>query len=586
MNKKSIILLFVFALSHIASASGTNYCQPNESCWPKQEEWKKLKDKVHGRLLSSESYLEPCKTDPQSSACITALKNSKNPFFVEAQSEATQFTGWLNAWNSAPSPYVIAAQNAEDIVAGVNFARQHHLRIVVKGTGHDFLGRSNAPNSLLIWTHNMRKITMHDSFVCQGCPAGFPAVTVEAGARWLEVYNEVISKHGRYVQGGGCTSVGAVGGFSLGGGFGEFSKKFGTGAANMLEAEVVTADGKILIANAYQNKDLFWALRGGGGGTFGIVTKITYRTHELPKSFGVFEGSIIAEDDQAYKQLLSYFIPFYRENLSNEHWGGYIFIQRNNVLKFSLQFQELNKAEVEKIWHPFKDSLVGKKLYKIENKIVEIPPQKMWDYNLMKKIDPNSIVADVEEKENHFWWKTHDKDQASQFLYSYLSRWLPMKMFKDESAPKLAEALFQASRHWDFELHLQKGQAGASPFALKHGKETSMNPELFNAALMFMLTTGKQDVFPNIKGFEPNITEGENVLEHMKSAIRIIREATPGAGAYVNEVDYFEPDWQRTLWGENYPRLLSIKRKYDPANIFTCHHCVGSETLDENTTTP
>ena len=52
---------------------------------------------------------------------------------------------------------------------------------------------------------------------------------------------------------------------------------------------------------------------------------------------------------------------------------------------------------------------------------------------------------------------------------------------------------------------------------------------------------------------------------------------TPDAGSYVNETDYFEPDWQRSFRGENYPRLLAIKRTYDPDNLFTCHHCVGSE---------
>jgi FAD/FMN-containing dehydrogenase len=57
----------------------------------------------------------------------------------------------------------------------------------------------------------------------------------------------------------------------------------------------------------------------------------------------------------------------------------------------------------------------------------------------------------------------------------------------------------------------------------------------------------------------------------------VLREATPDAGSYVNETDYFEPDWQRAFWGEHYPRLLEIKRRYDPTNLFTCHHCVGSE---------
>jgi hypothetical protein len=61
------------------------------------------------------------------------------------------------------------------------------------------------------------------------------------------------------------------------------------------------------------------------------------------------------------------------------------------------------------------------------------------------------------------------------------------------------------------------------------------------------------------------------------AAAKIIRAATPGTGTYLNETDYFEPDWQRELWGDNYEKLLAIKRKYDPEGLFYCHHCVGSE---------
>lgn len=95
----------------------------------------------------------------------------------------------------------------------------------------------------------------------------------------------VTTKAGAYVQGGGCTTVG-VAGLVQSGGFGSFSKHYGTCAASLLEAEVVTADGKLRIANACTNPDLFWALKGGGGGTFGVVTKVTLRVHDLPEYAG------------------------------------------------------------------------------------------------------------------------------------------------------------------------------------------------------------------------------------------------------------------------------------------------------------
>ena len=89
------------------------------------------------------------------------------------------------------------------------------------------------------------------------------------------------------------------------GGFGSFSKGFGTAAAGLLEAEVVTADGKVRIANACTNPDLFWALKGGGGGSFGVITKLTLRTHELPEFFGFVGGKIKAQSDAAFRDHLA-----------------------------------------------------------------------------------------------------------------------------------------------------------------------------------------------------------------------------------------------------------------------------------------
>src|SRR2546430_3750447 len=118
-----------------------------------------------------------------------------------------------------------------------------------------------------------------------------------------------------------------------GGGFGSWSKKYGTAAASMLEAEVVTADGRVLVANGCQNQDLFWALRGGGGGTFGVATRMRLPTHPLPDYFGAIDGSIVAKTDAAFKDLLEHFLVFSREKLTNEHWGEQVQIRRSTSLE-------------------------------------------------------------------------------------------------------------------------------------------------------------------------------------------------------------------------------------------------------------
>src|SRR5206468_4723408 len=135
----------------------------------------------------------------------------KNPYFLGDTVELTQTLGWVDAWTSMPSAYAVSAQTTADVVAAVNFAREHRLRLVVKGGGHSYQGTSNAADSLLVWTRRMHDITMHETFVPQGCKgrhAPQRAVTLGSGAIWMQAYEAVTTKGGAYVQGGGCTTVG------------------------------------------------------------------------------------------------------------------------------------------------------------------------------------------------------------------------------------------------------------------------------------------------------------------------------------------------------------------------------------------
>ncbi len=125
-----------------------------------------------------------------------------------------------------------------------------------------------------------------------------PAVTAGAGEMWGHVYDAVTTRGARYVQEGGCLTVG-VAGLVLGGGFGSFSKAYGLAAASLLEAEVVTADGITRVANSCHHSDQFWALKGGGA-NFGVVTRLTLATHELPATFGAVFCNVQAASQAAY----------------------------------------------------------------------------------------------------------------------------------------------------------------------------------------------------------------------------------------------------------------------------------------------
>jgi FAD/FMN-containing dehydrogenase len=160
--------------------------RPGDADWPAPAAWDGLNRAVDGHLMKVEPLLAACQEDPHSTACEAVLQGIRNPYYLGDQPAGTQASGWLDAWRSAPSAYAVAAHTTADVVAAVNFARDHRLRLVIKGGGHSYLGGSNAPDSLLVWTHPMDAVVLHDGFVGQGCSGSqspVPAVSVQTGAR-------------------------------------------------------------------------------------------------------------------------------------------------------------------------------------------------------------------------------------------------------------------------------------------------------------------------------------------------------------------------------------------------------------------
>ena len=327
-------------------------------------------------------------------ACTELFKELKNPYYIGDQPALTQTSGWLDAWTSTPSVYAVAAAENADIVAAVNFAREHHLRLVVKGGGHSYQGTSNAADSLLIWTRAMNRIVSHDAFVPQGCAgklAPQPAVTVEAGAIWMQVYEAVTTRGGRYVQGGGCATVG-VAGLIQSGGFGSFSKNYGLAAAGLLEAEVVTADGAVQVANACTNPELFWALKGGGGGSFGVMARLTLRTRELPEYFGAVIGTIKASSDAAFRRLIARIVAFYHDRLFNPHWGEQIRFAPGNSVEILMLCQGLNRKQAEEVWRPFLNWVASAPQdfrFEIPVEVVVVPARHSGMPSFLPRTTPN-----------------------------------------------------------------------------------------------------------------------------------------------------------------------------------------------------
>ncbi len=551
--------------------------RPGDAYWPTPAQWRELGRAVGGTLLEPHALFAPCASPADAAACAEVQKYIRNPFYIGDQPGGTEVSGWLDAWTPAPSAYAVRARSAADVAAAVNFARTHNLRLVVKGGGHSYLGTSNAPDSLLVWTRSLTDITLHDAFVPQGCAgriAATPAVSLGAGCMWIDAYTAVTTRAGRYVQGGGCTSVG-VAGLIQSGGFGSFSKGFGNAAAGLIEAEVVTADGQVRTVNACRDPDLYWALKGGGGGTFGIVTRLTLRTHQLPENFGAAWGAIQAASPEAFRTLLARFFEFYAAHLANEHWGEQVTVESDDTLKISMVQQGLSREEARAVWQPFFEWVKSTPQLKVTDELGASGhrAQSWWE------VGPNpSMIKDARPgaSPDHGWWQD-DQDQVGMFLHAYDSLWLPAALLEPASRGRLVEALFAASRHKRVYLHFNKGLAFAAPAAIRASLDTAMNPQVTEAFALALIADGERPAYPGLQRPPLDLAAAHRDAQDIAAATAQLRRIAPEAGSYLSESNFFNERWQQDYFGPHYPRLRAIKKQYDPDGLFFVHHGVGSE---------
>jgi FAD/FMN-containing dehydrogenase len=556
--------------------------RPGDPAWPSEASWDRLGRDVGGRLVKVRSPLGACAEAPSSLACERVFKDLRNPYYLGDEGGLTQSLGWVDAWTSKPSAYAVAVRTTDDVVAAVKFAREHNLRVVIKGGGHSYQGTSNAADSLLIWTREMNAITVHDAFVGAGCAGRDEpqhAVSVEAGAIWGRVYDAVTTEAGRYVQGGGCLTVG-VAGLIQSGGFGSFSKAYGMAAASLLEAEIVTADGAVRIANACTNPDLFWGIKGGGGGSLGVVTRLTLRTHDLPAFFGAVFTTIKATSDAAFRRLIGRVIGFYSESLFNPHWGEQIAFQPSNTLATAMVFQGLDQQQAEAIWRPFLDWLAASPQdFRTLSApwIAALPARQFWEPGTLKEL-PGVVLADdrPDAPEANVFWAAN-LGEAGQVLHGYQSAWLPASLLEPDRQNSLGDALFAASRHWRVSLHVNKGLAGAPADAIAAAGDTATNPAVLRAFALVISAAEGPPAYPGVAGHEPDLSAARQDAAAIDRAMSELRSLLPAVGSYVAESNFFEPDWQKSFWGSNYARLLAVKDKYDPDGLFFVHHGVGSE---------
>ncbi|HUQ59426.1 FAD-binding oxidoreductase [Lentzea sp.] len=218
----------------------------------------------------------PSPTPPPSTSVVpsgppdwTALRSRLSGQLVLPGGDDFAYEGFNPVWNSRKPAAIARVASAADVQACVEAARLR-APVAARSGGHSYAGYSTPENGLQI---DLRELA--DIEVLPG-----DQVRVGAGATLGEV-SRVLAASGRCLPTGTCPSVG-VAGLTLGGGIGVLARKYGLTCDHLVSAEVVTADGRLVTASAEQEPDLFWALRGGGGGNFGIVTEFVFSTVPAP----------------------------------------------------------------------------------------------------------------------------------------------------------------------------------------------------------------------------------------------------------------------------------------------------------------
>ncbi|CAO2655278.1 Nn.00g103420.m01.CDS01 [Neocucurbitaria sp. VM-36] len=564
-------------------AATSNYtCVPGEPCWPSTSEWSTFNRSIDGRLRLTVPWAAPCFTNSSSEECEEVALNYTNGVSRTTQYGAMEFLDWetcgqshcsLNSYKpSSPvsgtcslgrlSTYYVQARTADDISKTLDFVREHGIRVSIKNTGHDYFGRSNAANSLAIWTHNMKDMKYHKSFQPQGCRARYENIgEVGAGIQAQEAW-KFFEPLGMLVTVGAVGSVGIAGGFGQGGGHGPLGPAYGLMVDQAVEFEVVTADGSKRIVNECSDKDLFWAMRGGGGGNYAVLTSYKFQLHpavplnvySFQAHFPMPNGVLNITESKVHRDIIGALAA--NQTLFGKHGiAGYNFVHADRMI--SLQIMPSSDTEAVKTitsqWHDFLTSYPGLNI--TDNTYYSFPTFSEWhSFTERPEISRNGPVG---------------------LGIMEASRFIPKDLFTSpDNIEQVVNSVVTAMQLSYTNLGGGCAQLYATgPLNHVDNSKTGVNPAwrdaLWHVVMGAAWTTNTP---PHLR------TQIQNTIS---ASIQPFKALTPGGGCYMNEGDWTEDSWQNTFFGENYDRLLAVKNRYDPSGLFNCWKCVGWTGYDD-----
>ncbi|KAJ8061718.1 hypothetical protein OCU04_009518 [Sclerotinia nivalis] len=434
--------------------------------------------------------------------------------------------------------YALNISNAEDVIAGLEFAQENNIRLTIKNTGHDFLGRSAGSGSLALWMHNLDEIAFFN--YSDSLYTG-PAARFGAGVRYSDLY-PVAQEHGYRVVGGSCSTVGIAGGYTQGGGHGPLASAYGMGADQVLEWEVITASGQHLIVSPMHYADLYWALSGGGAGNFAVVLSVTVRVYNDGPVAGAAFTVVNNDSSTMYWAAVKAWL---QTLLVLDTIDGLASVSTITADSFSLNFTALPDVtttdSVHAVLEPFFIKLgqlnlslgnsyradVHANFAEYYNSFI---PQEVWTSNIMVGggIVPRSTVQ--------------DKATALPALIDVF------RNITDGGGSIFLPAINIAHKNY-------------TPNALL----PSWRDALFSVA------------------FAKPMAENAELEDISRSQVQLntwqdrLRDITPGGGAYMNEATWDNVHWKADYFGSNYEALLKVKEKYDPGFFFWANAAVGSD---------
>ncbi|KAF2172800.1 hypothetical protein M409DRAFT_35390 [Zasmidium cellare ATCC 36951] len=525
-------------------------CFPGDACWPSRERWAAFNKTLGGKLVETIPLAAPChdsrfgqynagecntlqeawtlpQTHYDSSSSIMA------PFF--ANQSCDPFTGIqgrciLGTYNR----YAVAVGSASDVSKALRFTERNNIRITIRNTGHDYNGKSAGAGSLGIWTHHLKDIQISDH---RSRHYTGKAMKMGAGVQGFEAY-AAAHQHGLVVLGGECPTVGLAGGYAQGGGHSTLGSKYGLAADQVLEWEVVDARGRHLTASRAKNSDLFWALSGGGGGTFGVVLSMTVKAHaDMPTSGGnlSFTSDGISQDT-FWKAIEAYHVSL--PAIVDE---GIMSVSAFSTSSFAISPMTgpgVSAERMNELLQPLTSTLdrLGIKY----TKLVKQFPNYFEEFNTMfapiqvgiaqygGRLVPRSAVLNNNSAVTHAYRKIAN-DGGAFFIVG---------------------------------INVSTSVAG--------DVYNSINPAWRDTLLDTVVTTPWNFTAP----WSQMVANANKMTDKF---IPILKDISPGSGTYINEADFQDPDFKQDYYGVNYDRLLQIKQKYDPNHTFYALTAVGSD---------